>query len=89
VLGAHVVGGTDRNGAQNQIFPGAAIGLEPQDLKYDGSKTQVKMVTATEFGSMSPLTRTTGEATLIGNGNLLMAYVHVAHNCMIEDSVVI
>jgi len=30
-----------------------------------------------------------GEATLIGNGNLLMAYVHVAHNCVIEDSVAI
>jgi len=37
-------GGTDRNWCTNQIFPGAAIGLEPQDLKYDGSKTQVKLV---------------------------------------------
>jgi len=69
-------------------FPGAAIGLEPQDLKYDGSKTQVKLVTATdsEYVTVNRATRA-GEATLIGNGNLLMAYVHVA--LVIEDSVVI
>jgi len=48
VLRACGAGGTDRNCA-NQIFPGA-IGLEPQDLKYDGSKTQVKLVTATDSG---------------------------------------
>lgn len=92
VLGAHVVlEGPTEIGARNQIFPGAAIGLEPQDLKYDGSKTQVKIGDDNRIREYVTVNRATraGEATLIGNANLLMAYVHVAHNCMIEDSVVI
>lgn len=92
VLGAHVVlEGQTEIGARNQIFPGAAIGLEPQDLKYDGSRTQVKIGDGNRIREYVTINRATraGEATLIGNGNLLMAYVHVAHNCVIEDSVVI
>src|SRR4028119_1117641 len=92
VLGAHVVlEGPTEIGAGNQIFPGAAIGLEPQDLKYDGSKTQVTIGDGNRIREYVTINRATraGEATLIGNGNLLMAYVHVAHNCAIEDSVVI
>lgn len=92
VLGAHVVlEGPMEIGARNQIFPGAAIGLEPQDLKYDGSLSQVKIGDGNRIREYVTVNRATGagEATLIGNGNLLMAYVHVAHNCVIEDSVVI
>ena len=92
VLGAHVVlEGQTEIGAGNRIFPGAAIGLEPQDLKYDGSRTQVKIGDGNRIREYVTINRATraGEATLIGNGNLLMAYVHVAHNCVIEDSVVI
>lgn len=92
VIGAHVVlEGPTEIGARNQIFPGAAIGLEPQDLKYDGSKSQVKIGDENRIREYVTVNRATraGETTLIGNGNLLMAYVHVAHNCVIEDSVVI
>jgi UDP-N-acetylglucosamine acyltransferase len=92
VLGAHVVlEGPTEIGARNQIFPGAAIGLEPQDLKYDGDLSQVKIGDGNRIREYVTINRATraGEATLIGNGNLLMAYVHVAHNCVIEDSVVI
>jgi len=92
VLGAHVVlEGPTEIGARNQIFPGAAIGLEPQDLKYDGSKSHVKIGDGNRIREYVTVNRATGagEATLIGNSNLLMAYVHVAHNCVIEDSVVI
>jgi len=83
-----VLEGPTEIGARNQIFPGAAIGLEPQDLKYDGD-LQVKLVTEIAFEYVINRATRAGEATLIGNGNLLMAYVHVAHNCVIEDSVVI
>jgi len=92
VIGAHVVlEGPTEIGARNQIFPGAAIGLEPQDLKYDGSKSQVKIGDGNRIREYVTINRAThaGEATIIGNGNLLMAYVHVAHNCVIEDQVVI
>lgn len=92
VIGAHaVLEGLTEIGARNQIFPGATIGLEPQDLKYDGGLSLVKIGDGNrirEYVTINRATRT-GETTLIGNGNLLMAYVHVAHNCVIEDSVVI
>jgi UDP-N-acetylglucosamine acyltransferase len=91
-IGAHVViEGPTEIGARNQIFPGAAIGLEPQDLKYNGEMSWVKIGDDNRIREYVTINRATGvgEATLIGNNNLLMAYVHVAHNCVIEDSVVI
>jgi UDP-N-acetylglucosamine acyltransferase len=91
-IGAHVVlEGPAEIGARNQIFPGAAIGLEPQDLKYNGAPTWVRIGDDNRIREYVTINRATaaGEATVIGNRNLLMAYVHVAHNCVIGDSVVI
>lgn len=91
-IGAHVVlEGPTEIGARNQIFPGAAIGLETQDKKYEGALSWVKIGDDNRIREYVTINRATGagEATTIGNGNLLMAYVHVAHNCTIEDSVVI
>ena len=91
-IGAHVVlEGLTEIGAQNQIFSGAVIGSEPQDLKYDGAPSWVRIGDDNRIREYVTINRATGagEATLIGNGNLLMAYVHVAHNCVIGNSVVI
>lgn len=91
-IGAHVViEGNTEIGSGNRIFPGAAIGLEPQDLKYDGSKSWVKIGDNNRLREYVTVNRATGagEETIIGNNNLLMAYVHVAHNCEIQDGVVI
>ncbi|HEY9873477.1 MAG TPA: acyl-ACP--UDP-N-acetylglucosamine O-acyltransferase [Candidatus Obscuribacterales bacterium] len=91
-IGAHaVLEGPTEIGARNQIFPGAAIGLETQDKKYEGALSWVKIGDDNRIREYVTINRATGagEATTIGNGNLLMAYVHVAHNCTIEDSVVI
>ncbi len=91
-IGAHVViEGPTEIGSGNRIFPGAAIGLEPQDLKYAGAPSMVKIGNNNQIREFVTVNRATygGESTVIGNGNLLMAYVHVAHNCIIEDSVVI
>lgn len=92
VIGAHVVlDGDTEIGARNRLFPGAAIGLEPQDLKYDGSLSLVKIGddnVIREYVTINRATRA-GEATIIGNGNLLMAYVHVGHNCVIDNHVII
>ena len=91
-IGANVViEGPTEIGSGNRIFPGAAIGLEPQDLKYVGAPSRVKIGDNNQIREFVTVNRSTyaGESTVIGNGNLLMAYVHVAHNCIVEDSVVI
>lgn len=91
-IGAHVVlDGWTEIGARNQIFPGAAIGLQPQDLKYDGSETLVRIGDDNCIREFVTINRATleGEVTSLGNGNLLMAYTHVGHNCVVEDQVII
>lgn len=92
VIGPHVVlDGQTEIGARNHIFPGAVIGVEPQDLKYSGEPTWVKIGDNNLIREYVTINRATGEgeATVIGDGNLLMAYVHVGHNCVLENSVVI
>ncbi|MCW6036196.1 acyl-ACP--UDP-N-acetylglucosamine O-acyltransferase [Spirulina subsalsa FACHB-351] len=91
-IGAHVViEGPTNIGVDNRIFPGAAIGLEPQDLKYKGAASRVRIGDGNQIREYVTINRATdeGEETILGNNNLLMAYVHVAHNCVLGDNVVI
>ncbi|MEO1447215.1 MAG: acyl-ACP--UDP-N-acetylglucosamine O-acyltransferase [Cyanobacteria bacterium J06635_11] len=91
-VGAHaVIEGFTTIGDRNRIFPHAAIGLEPQDLKYDGSMSLVEIGNDNAIRECVTINRPTllGEVTRIGNHNLLMAYSHVAHNCEIADRVII
>jgi UDP-N-acetylglucosamine acyltransferase len=91
-IGPHVViDGDTTIGAHNRIFPGAAIGLESQDLKYDGSMSRVVIGDNNLIREYVTINRATdaGAATLLGSNNLLMAYSHVAHNCVVEDNVII
>ncbi len=91
-IGANaIISGPIEIGIDNQIFPGAALGLDPQDLKYKGAKTWAKIGDRNVLREFVTINRATGEGeeTVIGNDNLLMAYVHVAHNCIIKDRVVI
>lgn len=92
VVGAHVViDGRTIIGDRNHIFPGAVIGAEPQDLKYDGSLSLVQIGDDNSIREYVTINRATraDEATVVGDRNLLMAYVHVAHNCVVEDNVVV
>ena len=92
VVGSHaVIDGLTTIGKDNQIFPGAAIGLEPQDLKYKGANSQVIIGDRNRIREYVTINRATeeGEATVIGDDNLLMAYSHVGHNCQIKNEVVI
>lgn len=92
VVGSHaIIDGLTTIGQDNQIFPGAAIGLEPQDLKYKGANSEVIIGDRNRIREYVTINRATdeGEATVIGNDNLLMAYSHVGHNCMIGNEVVI
>lgn len=92
VIDAHVViDGRTRIGKFNRIYPGAAIGLEPQDLKYQGAASWVEIGDRNTIREYVTINRATaeGEKTIIGDGNLLMAYVHVAHNCVLENNIII
>jgi UDP-N-acetylglucosamine acyltransferase len=91
-ISSHVViEGRTEIGVDNRIFPGAVIGSEPQDLKYQGADTIVKIGDNNQIREYVTINRATSEneATIIGNNNLLMACVHVAHNCEIENEVII
>jgi UDP-N-acetylglucosamine acyltransferase len=91
-IGPHVViDGRVRLGERNRIFPGACIGLEPQDLKYNGAPTEVVLGDDNTIRECVTINRAThdGEKTLLGSGNLLMAYSHLGHNCHLGDRIVI
>ena len=91
-VGAHaVIDGYTKIGDRNRIFPHAAIGLEPQDLKYDGSMSLVEIGNDNAIRECVTINRPTRaeEVTRLGNHNLLMAYSHVAHNCDIGDRVIV
>jgi UDP-N-acetylglucosamine acyltransferase len=92
VVGAHVIiDGETEIGEQNQIYTGAVIGSEPQDLKYDGGCNTVRIGNGNQIREYVTINQAThiGEVTQIGNNNLLMAYTHVGHNCILEDHVII
>ncbi len=87
-IGANVciMSGT-RIGKNCQIFPGAIIGAIPQDLKYSGEDTTLEIgdnVIIREYCTLNRGTRANYK-TVIGNNCLLMAYVHVAHDCVIGE----
>ncbi len=86
-----IIDGKVKIGSNNKIFPGACIGLEPQDLKYKGDFTDVLIGDNNTFRECVTINRATfkGEKTIVGNQNLLMAYSHLGHNCEIGNSVVI
>ncbi|MCM8818959.1 MAG: acyl-ACP--UDP-N-acetylglucosamine O-acyltransferase [Candidatus Omnitrophica bacterium] len=86
----HIEGYTEI-GDNTKIFTGAVIGSIPQDLKYKGEITYLKIGKNNiirEFVTINPGT-SKGEETIIGDNNLLMAYSHVAHNCRIGNNVII
>lgn len=79
-----VVDGWTEIGDDTRVFPMASIGLAPQDLKYQGERTQLTIGrgnTFREFVTINRGTRGGGGHTRIGDHNLFMAYVHVAHDC--------
>ncbi len=80
-----------RIGKSCRIFPGASISAIPQDLKFDGEDTVVIIGDNTTIRECATLNRGTKDKfrTEIGRNCLLMAYVHVAHDCVIGNNVVI
>jgi UDP-N-acetylglucosamine acyltransferase len=90
-IGPHVVlDGRLTLGSNNRVFPGACLGLEPQDLKYRGAPTEVVIGDDNTIREYVTINRATeeGEQTRIGNENLLMAYCHLGHNCELGNGIV-
>lgn len=79
-----------RIGKNCRIFPGAVIGAIPQDLKFKGEYTTVEIgdnTTIREYVTINRGTAAKGQ-TKVGNNCLLMAYVHVAHDCTVGNNVI-
>ena len=79
-----VIDGWTEVGDETHIFPMASIGLAPQDLKYRGERTRLTIGRHNiirEFCTINRGTAGGGGHTSIGDHNLLMAYVHIAHDC--------
>ena len=72
------------------VFPHAVIGCVPQDLKYQGEETWTVIgdnCVLREFVTIHRGTASKGK-TVIGNNNLIMAYCHVAHDCVLHDHII-
>ena len=86
-----VVDGYTEIGDGTEIYPFASIGLVPQDLKFKGEETHLRIGERNifrEFVTIHRGTRGGGGATTIGNRNVFMAYAHVAHDCRIGDDTI-
>jgi UDP-N-acetylglucosamine acyltransferase len=80
-----------RIGKNCRIFPGAVISAVPQDLKYAGEKTTVEIGNNTTIREYVTINRGTKASfkTVVGSNTLLMAYVHIAHDCVVGDNCVL
>lgn len=88
-IGPHVViRGPSIIGRENRIFQFCSIGDDPQDMKYSGEKTELWIGdrnTIREFCTINRGTEQDKGQTRIGNDNWIMAYVHIAHDCIVGD----
>lgn len=79
-------------GEDNVFFPHSTVGVAPQDLKYHGERSRTKIGSRNRIREFSAIHRGTeagGMLTSIGDDNLLMAYVHIAHDCAVGNHTVI
>jgi len=87
-----VIEGPTTIGSGNRFFPFSSIGLAPQDLTYKGEPTRLEMGNnnvVREFVTLNRGTVKGGGLTKIGSNNLIMAYTHVAHDCLIGDNTIL
>ena len=92
-LVSHVVlDGHTTLGKGNKVFSFACVGIAPQDLKYAGEPTRLEIGDNNSIREYVTISRGTvggGGTTRIGSGNLLMAYVHVGHDCIIGNGCIL
>jgi UDP-N-acetylglucosamine acyltransferase len=86
-----IIEGDSEIGENCVIYPFTTIGLPPQDMKYKGEKTGVKIGNnniVREYITIHRASVSGDGVTTIGNNNFLMAYVHIAHDCKIGNYVI-
>ncbi|HEV7242140.1 MAG TPA: acyl-ACP--UDP-N-acetylglucosamine O-acyltransferase [Thermoanaerobaculia bacterium] len=92
VIGPHLrIEGPATIGERNRFFGQASIGTEPQDLKFRGERTELRIGNDNVFREFVTINRGTvggGGITTIGSNNFFMAYSHVAHDCHIGDGTI-
>jgi UDP-N-acetylglucosamine acyltransferase len=87
-----VIEGPVKIGKNCRFFPFASIGQVPQDLKFHGERTELLIGDNNVFREFVTFHRGTtggGGKTVVGNNNFFMAYTHVAHDCIIGNSVIL
>lgn len=93
IIGPHVgIKGTTKIGKNNRIYQFASVGEDPQDKKYAGEDTLLEIGdnnVIREFTTINRGTTQDGSVTRIGNNNLLMAYTHIAHDCMLDNDIIL
>lgn len=91
-IGPHtVIKGPTRIGRDNHIFQFASVGEDPQDKKYRGEVTELVIGDRNNIREFATIHRGTAQdkgITRIGDDNLLMAYTHVAHDCVVGNHVI-
>ncbi|MGZ8203584.1 MAG: acyl-ACP--UDP-N-acetylglucosamine O-acyltransferase [Burkholderiales bacterium] len=92
-IGPHtVITGHTRIGANNVVSQFVSVGDAPQDKKYGGEPTRLEIGdgnTIREFCTLNRGTVQGGGVTRVGSGNWIMAYVHIAHDCLIGDRTIL
>lgn len=86
-----VITGYTTLGERNHIFSFASIGFEPQDLKFKGEVSTLEIGDDNVFREFVTIHRGTAVGcgrTVIGNKNLFMAYSHIAHDCIVGNSII-
>lgn len=87
-----VINGPTVIGRNNHIYQFASVGDDPQDKKYEGQPTRLEIGddnTIREFCTISRGTVEDQGLTKLGNKNWIMAYVHIAHDCMLGDNIIL
>ena len=93
VIHSHVnIGGHTIIGKNNRFYPFSSIGSNPQDMKYKGEKTMLKIGdnnTIREYVTINTGTIHGGGITKVGDNNLIMISAHIAHDCIIGNNTVL
>lgn len=86
-----IVSGDTQLGEGNRIFAYAVLGTDPQDLKFGGEPTRLRIGDHNTIREFVTINRSNQmeEDTVVGDRNLIMEYVHIAHNCQIGSNCVI
>ncbi len=83
--------GPARIGRENRIYPNAALGFDPQDLKFAGEEVWLEIGDRNQFREFCTVHRGTakgGGVTRVGSDSLFMAYTHIGHDCQVGSRIV-